>query len=47
LADATSYRPSSTILGYRLAGTGRFPALRCVVWKKSEKRMLQAYVLGV
>jgi hypothetical protein len=45
LADTTSHRPSSTILGRRLAETGRSPALRCIVWKNGEKYMLQAYVL--
>jgi hypothetical protein len=47
LADATFYWPSSTILGHRLARTGCSLALHCVVWKKCEKRMLQAYISSV
>jgi hypothetical protein len=36
LADATSHRSLSTILGHRLVGTGRSPTLYCVIQKKDE-----------
>jgi hypothetical protein len=54
LVDATSYRPSSIILGRRLAGIGHSPALRCVDGRRVKnacyKPMFQVfdrYVIGI
>jgi hypothetical protein len=46
-------RPSWPLLGRATISSGAswpelaIPLLRCVVWKKNEKRMLQAYVSSV